>query len=192
INDYPDSGISSYNNEYNLFSVYTTVKIQVSNKNGTASTPTNANIGAGADIIDNPDNEYEAIFTVENNEGTNGKKTFPSLLLPRYYENDSSTTHIVLDPDKYDEAALLENAGLPEDTVLRYGTGSLSDDRYNMKTLVEWASEGDMELSQVTHIYIDNFSNRRIPIPDGLHTLIFPLKVLENDPINDSGIAKIG
>lgn len=195
INDYPDSGVSSYNNVNNTrFSVYTTAKVQVTNENGTDSTPTNANIDAGADIIDNPNNQYEIIFTVENNEGTNGEDTKPSLLLPRYYENDSSTTHIVLDPDKYDEAVLLKNAGLPEDTVVQYGTGLSSDLSYDMRTLSSWAKfGGGLDLSQVTHIYIDNsVAAGGIPIPDGLHTLIFPLKVLENDPINDSGIAIVG
>ncbi|WP_195701723.1 hypothetical protein [Companilactobacillus futsaii] len=195
INDYPDSGISSYNNVDNTrFSVYTTAKVQVTNENGTDSTPTNANYGAGADIIDNPDNQYEIIFTIENNEGTNGEDTKPSLLLPRYYENDSSTTHIVLDPDKYDEATLLENAGLPKNTVVQYGIGLSSDLSYDMRTLSSWAKfGGGLDLSQVTHIYIDNsVVAGGIPIPDGLHTLIFPLKVVENDPINDSGIAIVG
>lgn len=200
INDYPDTGVSSYNNVNNTrFSVYTTAKVQVTNENGTDSTPTNANIGAGADIIDNPDNQYEIVFTVENNEGTNGEDTNPSLLLPRYYESDSSTTHIVLDPDKYDEATLLKNAGLPENTVVKYGIGLSSDLSYDMRTLNGsdgWDKYGEgFDLSQVTHIYIDNriaTDNDNIAIPDGLHTLIFPLKILENDPINDSGIAIVG
>lgn len=195
INDYPDTGVSSYNNVDNTrFSVYTTAKVQVINENGTDSTPTNANIGAGADIIDNPDNQYEIVFTIENNEGTNGEDTKPSLLLPRYYENDSSTTHIVLDPDKYDEATLLKNAGLPENTVVQYGTGLSSNLTYDMRTLSSWARfGGGLDLSEVTHIYIDNsVAAGGIPIPNGLHTLIFPLKVLENDPVNDSGIAIVG
>lgn len=190
-----DTGVSSYNNVDNTrFSVYTTAKVQVINENGTDSTPTNANIGAGADIIDNPDNQYEIVFTIENNEGTNGEDTKPSLLLPRYYENDSSTTHIVLDPDKYDEATLLKNAGLPENTVVQYGTGLSSDPTYDMRTLSSWARfGGGLDFSQVTHIYIDNsVAAGGIPIPNGLHTLIFPLKVLENDPVNDSGIAIVG
>ena len=193
INDYPDTGVSSYKNENNTFSVYTTAKIQVTNENGTDSTPTNANIGAGADIIDNPDNQYEIVFTVENNEGTDGTGTWPSLLLPRYYENDSSTTHIVLDPDNYDEATLLKNAGLPKNTVVQYGTG-LINTSYDMRTLSSWARfGGGLDLSEVTHIYIDNsVATGGIPIPDGLHTLIFPLKVLENDPVTENGIEMIG
>lgn len=189
VHNNPDATESSYVDHD--FGVYTTARVSVSNENGVTLTQTNETKGAGADIIDDSGNVYDAVYTLTNINGSNGLGSYPSFFLPGYYENNSSTTHVVMDSERFDEAAIIKAANLPSNTILAYGTGTQYDDSYDMRSMDEWGRAGvpDFDASKVTHIYI---RNRDIPIPDGLYTIVFPLKVLENDPETKNGIERVG